>query len=357
MTTDLEPDDWTYLDSWWSAYKQAKSVCQDPSLLQALDRNWLIDSWEEVGSWWQESIVSSRLDSGTPSEMLSAKQRAELWSELDSWWSVYTETGHNKAKTIIELLAESNDEWEQSPGPFDADPLATDLTDVRASRGPLQPNGEVEWSNWLAKLLRPSTAFVSALFDVTVSQAPSKVVREDRVSKEEGTFRRPDILIFHPDQGVSIEVKLDNENYRKTSETAALVEHHYNDREWTHSLLLPSQKQERLATITKPPLKRTNDDRVLIEWDDPGSIDVLHWCDVTTAIRSVIRRNKLVDDHWAANAYLFCAVVEQQIMEFKPQPMLEQIVASADTIGSVQPVTLADTLDTQLKYLQERTKI
>jgi len=322
VSTEVEPSDWAHLDSWWSASTQTNPAGQDPDLLRVLDKEWLTDSWDEI----------------------------------DPWWDIYTETGYDKAKQIAELLDKSNDEWARSPGPFDTDPLAADLTGRRVSRGPLQPNGEVEWSRWLAQLLRPSAALVTELFDVTVSQAPSEVSREEQLSKEEGAFRRPDVLVFHSDRGISIEVKLGDENYQKTSETAALVERHYNDLEWDHTLLLPKRKQERLASIVKPPLDRGAGGRLTVEWDKPGSIDVLYWRDVTAAIRSTLRRGEVVDDHWAANAYLFCAVAEQQIMGFQPQPVVEQLIASADVVNTLRPIMLADTLNEQLTHLREKVE-
>jgi hypothetical protein len=315
----------------------------------------LTNSWDEVDLWWQAYAETSPFARGQASaRILSTEHSAESWDELDPWWDIYAETGYDKAKQIAELLEKSNDEWAQSSGSFDTDPLAADLTGRRVSRGPLQPNGEVEWSQWLAQLLRPSAALVTELFNVTVSQAPGKVVREEQLSKEEGTFRRPDILVFHPGRGISIEVKLGDENYQKTSETAELVERHYNNPEWDHTLLLPKRKQERLASIVQPQLDRGSGGRLTVEWDEPGPIEVLYWRDVTAAIRSILRRGEVVDDHWAANAYLFCAVAEQQIMGFQPQPVVEKLIASADVVNTLRPIMLADTLHEQLTYLRER---
>ncbi|WP_241987261.1 hypothetical protein [Halorubrum sp. SD690R] len=355
MSEEVELSDWAHLDPWWSASTQTNPAGQDPDVLRVLDKEWMTDLWDEVDSWWEAYTDISPFVRGEASgRVLSIEQQTDLWDELDPWWDIYTEVGHNKAKQIAELLDKSNNEWAQSPGPFDTDPLAADLSGRQVSRGPVQPNGEVEWSRWLAQLLRPSAALVTELFGVVVSKAPSGVVREEQLSKEGGTFRRPDILVLHSKRGISIEVKLGDENYRKTSETAALVERHYADRQWTHTLLLPSRKQERLAATVEPPLDRKSGDRLMIEWDDPGSIGVLYWRDVTAAIRSILRRGEVVDDHWAANAYLFCAVAEQQIMGFYPQPVVEQLTGSADVVNTLRPTMLADTLDKQLTYLRER---
>ena len=316
MSSDVEPSDWTCLDPWWSAYVQ---TARNSDLAQVLDRERL----------------------------------AHYWDELDPWWNIYAETGYETAVKISDLLEQSNSEWKNSDAPFDTDPLTADLTSKRSLRGPLRPSGEVEWSRWLAQLMRPSKALTTELFDVTVNQAPSKVIRENQLSKEDGSFRRPDILLCHADRGVSIEVKLDDENYKKTAETAGLVERHYDDREWVHTLLLPRRKKKRLNAILEPPLNPRHDDQLQIEWDNPGPIEVKYWCDVTAAIRSLLRRGAVVDDHWAANAYLFCAVAEQQIMNFQPQPVVERLADPTSIVDTNRPIGIADTLEEQLTYLRE----
>lgn len=80
----------------------------------------------------------------------------------------------------------------------------------------------------------------------------------------------------------------------------------------------------------------------------------MYWRDVTAAIRSVLRRGVAVDDHWAANAYLFCAVAEQQLMNFQPQPVVRKVAGSANVVDTLRPIMLADSLEEQLTYLRER---
>lgn len=208
------------------------------------------------------------------------------------------------------------------------------------------------WSRWLARLLAPSRALASEVFGVEAAQLPAEVIREDHLTKADGSVRRPDILLCYADQGISIEVKLDDENYRKTAETAALVEHHYADREWTHTLLLPRRKFGHLDAIVEPPITASGD-QPRIEWEDPGPVAVTHWRDVTAAIRSLLRQGTIVDDHWASNAYLFCAVAEQQLMEFQPQSVIERMNAPSDVVDTIRPIQFSRTLEKQLTYLRE----
>jgi len=316
-----------------------------------LDTTGLADCWEDLDSWWQTHTDSSLLArSAASTRTLVTEQLTDSWNELDPWWEIYTETGHETAVKVADLLDRSDEAWRRSEAPFDTDPLASALT---RDRGPLLPNNEEGWSDWLAKLFRPSEALVTELFDVEVSQAPDEVVREDQLSKVEGGFRRPDILIFHAGQGTSIEVKLDDENYEKTAETASLVERWY-DHDWTHTLLLPERKAERLKSIVDPPVGLQSGDQLQVEWETPGSILVIHWHDVTAAIRSLLRRGEFVDDHWAANAYLFCAAVEQQIMNFQPQPAIKEMADPVDVVKRMQPIELAGFLGEQLTYLSAR---
>lgn len=137
--------------------------------------------------------------------------------------------------------------------------MGADLTKERFERAPLQPGVEASWSRWLARLLQPSKALGTELFNLAVERAPSEVIREDHLPKQDGSFRRPDILLCHENRGVSIEVKMGDENYQKTAETARLVERHYDDRECTHVLLLPKQKRQRLASVVEPPLTQRGD--------------------------------------------------------------------------------------------------
>lgn len=354
MNTDVEPNHWTCLDRWWDAYARTSSIARNSVSARVLDVERLSDRWDELDPWLQARAESSLLARDSASTRVFGRERpSDCWDELDPWWDAYAETGYETAVAISDLLERANEEWKHSEAPFDADPLAADLTGERFPRGPIQPSVEVSWSKWLAQLLRPSAALTTELFDVPVDRAPSEVVREDQLSKRDGSFRRPDVLLFHADRGVSIEVKLDDENYEKTAETARLVERHYDDREWSHVLLLPEGKTTRLDALVDPPISR-RDGQLRVEWDDPGPVGVKYWRDVTAAIRSLLRRGAVVDDHWAANAYLFCAVAEQRIVNFQPQPVIERLAEPANVVDAVRPIAIDDALGEQLSYLRER---
>jgi len=382
---DVEPDDWRDLDWFWDAHtdwqisQDSTSACLSPS-------GEISDSWDGIETWWQTHFpnetdeisphvsgmqqvakewseirtfshtqtVSSWLLSEPDSFCFDQSQFAACWSDFDPWWDAYAETGHETAIQIEDLLERSNSVWNESAAPFDTDPLSSKLSEPSGLRGPLRPSGEVSWSRWLARLLRPSQALVSELFGMSIDHPPTKVDRETRVEKPDGTFRRPDILVFCGDRGLSIEVKLDDENYRKTAETARLVEQKYDGVEWDHALLLPKEKSKRLTSIVEPEVQHQSDGSQQIMWDDPEPINVVHWQDVTAAIRTVLRQGKAVNDQWAANGYLFCAVAEQRLVGFQPLPIIERSIKSDDFAEAVRPLGMMDTLEEQLTYLTER---
>lgn len=355
MSVECQTSDWALLDDWWDVFIKTPQSRRRTSSARVLAKSGFSNSWSEIDPWWQAYSDSSlpALDSSSGGDPVR-DQLTDVWGELDPWWDAYIEAGHETAERIAELLEQSNEQWESSDAPFDTDPLAVDLKRMGMGRGPLQPTNEVGWSLWLARLLRPSGLLVSELFDVEVDQASMKVAREEQLSKGKGPTRRPDLLVIGDEQGVSIEVKLGDENYRKTSHTASLVEDHYEDPTWTHTLLLPERKKGRLDSIVEPGLDRQPNGRHTVPWDDPGEVDVIYWRDMTRAIRSVLRRGDAVDSHWAANAYLFCAIVEQRILDFQPQSVIEGMANPGNVVDTIQPITFADTLEEELMYLLEQ---
>jgi hypothetical protein len=282
--------------------------------------------------------------------------RQEWWDELDSLWNDYAETGHETAVELANLLEASNEVWQKSDSIFNTDPLSA-ARHRQPVRGPLRPDEEPDWSEWLTRVLGPSQALVTELFDVPVHAASNKTVTEDHLTKENGGTRRPDILLFHANHAISIEVKLGDDHYEKTGETTRLTEQYYSEYDWSHVLLLPRAKRGRLETKLGAKLGFDEDDRTILRWDDSASqnsVTVLYWEDVATGIRACLRRGESVDEYWAANAYLFCATIEQQLLGFESQPAIEHLAEPADVVDKLRPITLADTLNEQARYLSKQ---
>lgn len=343
------------LDPWWDTATQSHRLISQSDGARVVERDRITDWWTDVDSWWHASAQRSEQTTDTASSQVFPETHPpDSWAGLDDWWASYAETGTDAAVRLGAVLEQSNTLWDGSDAPFDTDPLATDVSDSPAQRGPYLPSNEVAWSRWLAQLLRPAGVLIAALFDIPVEGPPDEVDREVRLSNPDGGTRRADLLIHHGDYGISIEVKLDDENYGKTAETAALVEHHYPDREWTHVLLLPTRKRDRLDAIVDPGIKQSPDGHDRIPWTDPGPVDVRYWENLTAALRTLLRAGDSVDDHWAANAYLFCAVAEQQLLNFASEPGVKRFASPANVVEALRPHQLTDTLDRQTTYLQQQ---
>jgi hypothetical protein len=349
--------DWDNLDSWWENYGATRSIAHAPTAVPLFDHQHLSTEWEAIDDWtqsWVESTSGIRESSRPPAD--PNDRSATWWMDLDSWWESYAETGHDTAVQIADLLEKSTDQWARSDAPFDTDPLAADLTEDRDPRGPLRPTGELSWSRWLTRVLATSDALVRELFDVPVDEPPREVIRDYSLPRETGRSRRADIVVCHADHGVSVEVKLGDENYGKTAETARLVEEHYPEREWEHVLLLPRSKTERLETIVSPPVRPLDDRQRHVMWDDPGPVAVVYWQDVAAAIRAVLRHGDAVDDHWAANAYLLCSMIEQELVGFQPANVITRFTEPTSVAETLRPTATADTLEKQLSYLRARVE-
>jgi hypothetical protein len=352
VSREVQLGDWAEIDPWWSVYTQACPVVTTHTWARPLLTEELVNRWEDLDKWWRSCRDSTLPAPGAGSTRASINERlTDSWEEFEPWWDIYTEIGRDTAVEIADLFVQSNEEWRTSVAAFDTDPLAST---VNRTNGPLLPSTEEGWSDWLANLLRRSPGFVAELFDVTVDQPPDQVIREKQLSKEEGGFRRPDILVLYPDRGVSIEVKLGDPHYGKTSETAWLTENEYSEQTWTHTLLLPQRYTSRLRANVEPSVSDHPDYGLQVEWETPGPVSVIYWREVTEAIRTLLCRGETVDDHWAANAYLFCAAVEQRILNFATQPMIEQMAEPASVVDETNGFRLAGELEEQLTYLSAR---
>ena len=103
--------------------------------------------------------------------------------------------------------------------------------------------------------LAQSGQLVTALFETATTTPPEDVTLGDRLETGDGGHRRPDILLHDTTTSISIEVEFYDENYRKTAETARLIEEAYDEQEWQHTLLLPKKQMSRLQRVVDPPVE------------------------------------------------------------------------------------------------------
>lgn len=309
--------------------------------------------WELLDSWW--SIFARRTSPNgntTRNRILNPARQPRVWSELDGWWDIFTETGHETALEIRDLLLGSNERWASGQGPFDTDPLATDVAAERSLLGPLQPVDELQWSYWLAELLRVPR-FTEQIFGCGFSDEDIEVIREDSYKREsEDGTRRADIVLRQGDIGVSIEVKLFDTRFAKTAETAALVEGANSNLEWSHSLLLPNSQRKALVDDVDVSLETTEDGTECLESHEPVQINIVYWRDIATEARRLLRDGLIENDQWNAAAYLFCGLVEQQLLNFQPLPVIQRMADAERVTDTTRPIQLGTTLDEQLTHLQ-----
>lgn len=389
MSASPGTDAWKTIDPWWDAFVETHSPAQVPEATSVLDDRWFEGIGHDIDQWWDARIkdhsavevddATARLDSrmwdglwrqldpwwavyvdeqsvvsvDESTAALDAGWRDALWPEIDPWWETYSEHQRQEAAEVATLLEELNDTWQQSDSRFDTDPLSTDWTAHSSTRGPLRPNQEENWSQWLAHLLRSNEDFVSELFGEHFDDSPDTVQREVYLpaSNPDNPDRYADILLFAGRHGISIEVKKGDEHYEKTTHTAGLVEnHHYND--WEHYLLLPDSKTNALEASFEDDLV-IDQERPQIASEHSDPIDIVFWRDVTAAIRDTLRRGEGTN-HWEASAYVFCTLVEQKILGFNPQEKVTELSSSNDVIHTSASLSVSGgDVGKQLTYLRE----
>lgn len=352
MKIEIQSSTWKQLDGWWN-YTEGTLLGRFGEQSSAISTNELSADWDTSDGWWdtyQASplILPERKFAGLRGERV----KNDAWTDVDNWWELYSEIGAETATEIAGILELSNELWAHSKVPFNEDPLSADITPSIFRRGPIHPRVEEDWSNWLAQLLSSSELLVSSSFDEEYTTSPKNVIREAHLPKEDRKFRRADILVTTDDRGVSIEVKIGDDDFEKTGETARLVEEEYSHLNWSHVLLLPKRQKEALAEKVEPELSE-EDGQFRVLWDEPGPINVVFWQDVTSSIRTLLIDGEFVDDLWAANAYMFCSVMEQLVLRFQPKPTIDTIQNTERVGRSALSITMANQLEEQLTYLRD----
>jgi len=277
--------EWATIDLWWDATNDNPVANLDESQYYVLDPDWLTETWPDIEPWWESHATEA-------------------------------ETTY---RTLQRTVATLTDHWATSDSYFDTDPLAEPWNQSTGGSGPFRITHEEDWSQLLAYLCHSSAGpFLEAVFGEAFATTPTQVRREVPFHAPDATNRQIDILVEYPTTGISIEVKIGDENYGKTPATAALIERH-NSRDWTHVLLLPEQKH--------PALTRTFGANLDTETDPPSiavsgkpAISVLYWHEIAHALRRVLLQDAEPSAHWASAAYLCITLIEQKLLGFDPVP-------------------------------------
>jgi hypothetical protein len=346
---------WDSVDQWWDVCVETRSLVGTTEMTQTLDSRWWAGLWEQMKPWWDASVNTHSLvqiDSQTAT--LDHRWQEGEWTNLDAWWDSFNEVRQADVADLRKVLNDCNQTWVQSESRFDEDPLATDWTRHQDTRGPLRPNQEENWSQWLAHLCRSSGGpFLRELFGEQFNKSPDRVQREAYLPDQGRSDRYADILIHVGDRGISIEVKKNDEDYGKTIHTTELIERQHAG-EWHHLLLLPKYKKSALRAVFGDNLEFREDGSISLHPEESSPITVVYWRDVSQAIRAVLRDGSERNPHFEASAYLFCALIEQKLLQLTPEPLIEQIVTTDDVIHASRSLSVATGgTEEQLNYLRE----
>lgn len=355
MYEEPSPDHWPTLDRWWENFVETSSSFLTTSTTVALDSRSIADIPAEMDPWWiGYADIGPVLDDD--SAALVDPAGGDGWVEVAPWWDAYVDARAEDVAELDHALAESNALWERQDGPFDGDPLSADPWQGMQTGEPLNPGVETEWSDWLAQLLRnDSGEFHRELFGDEFASS-RQVQREAYLPEAGGIDRYADILSVHGSGGVSIEVKIGDRNFGKTTHTASLIEtQRYG--EWDHYLLLPEQDLWALRESFAGEFDVDDDEMEVIPSEGSEDVDLLFWSDVSRALRTVLLNENSQDPHWSASAYLFCTQIELERLRFTAQPVVERLRTGGDRIRALQSVSVAiDDIESQVAYLQAFTE-
>lgn len=323
MPSALAADDWSDIDDWWGSYRATPSSTFAPAQMRSVTARERREDWSVIDGLWT-GFRTDYAQRFVKSHQLAVLDRspADEWSIVDTLWEGYAEEQLPELNHLQDLMASVRERWRGGASQFDADPLTTNWRPASGYQGPLRTSiDEEDWSQWLAHLLRTSTGpFVQAMFGLP--NRPPARVRREIVFSDADTGRRIDILVEYPESAVSIEVKNGDTNYRKTLETAKLIEQEMGH-EWAHILLL---QQANL-----PQLRRTFDDdemtteraRPTIQTETYPPVDVRYWQDVSHTLRRMLDGGHEPDSHWRASAYLFITLIEQRILKLHSMEFID----------------------------------
>lgn len=354
MDLGAEPQHWLTVDNWWNSYPE---VCSSafPTSTVTLDPHWMEDTYVDIDAWWEPYVDLAGFLDDHP--RIGCDAMEDDWMSIEPLWDAYIEARADDVAELNRALSKSNVLWRQQEGSFDADPLSVNHTQAMRSGDPLNPDVEEDWSDWLAQLLRTDIGELHhELFGGEFTAPPRQVEREAHLPNLGSIDRYADILSKHSSEGISIEIKIGDTNFKKTIDTTNLIE---NQRygEWRHYLLVP---EDDLRAVHNSFDNELIDDeerqREVIHSERSRDIELLYWSDVSRALRAILLDETRQSPHWVASAYLLCAQIEQEILEFTSQTTVEQLRAEGNRARSFESVSVViDNLETQVEYLNTFT--
>jgi len=310
------------------------------------------DAWAGLDVWWNKNNHHLSIhETAEDSVVIADRWVVDSWKQMDPWWGVHADTHLKLVEEAQEQITKTHNLWGDGTTRYEQDPLCIDWRDQ--NEGPLRTNHEENWSQWLAHLVRTAPqSFHTTLFDRDLSDGIQAVEREVFLRDSEKSNRRADVVIFHEADPLSIEVKIDDTHYSKTTHTVSLLEETY-PMKWNHYLLLPEYQLPKLQQARQIRFEEREDEQIIIT-DETKNITVITWRDIGLALRKTLCNREELSPHWEASAYLFCTLIEQKILDFVPEPVIDQIDESTDVVKS--PLRYGDansTIIDQNTYLEK----
>lgn len=246
--------------------------------------------------------------------------RTLTWSMFDTWtanpkmpaplpsWGAVTHLGELAYATLRErsvlrakLVNDYDEQLRDLGGEFTRQ-------NWRAFR-PLRLSREEDWSDWLAFLLQSSTSGnLAAQIFAEVGQLDAAQLAAPEVEREESTSdgtRRADLLITWHDGGKShVEVKIWDQAFEKTFDTAAAMRAEHTAHEWRGDFILLPEEAAEAWVASSEPMTRA--------WG--FSVRMLTWRRVAVALRRCLW-TKCEPLSWLAWAYAYCGSIEQVILQ------------------------------------------
>ena len=202
-------------------------------------------------------------------------------------------------------------DWHERLRSLGGDPSTLDLESFR----PLRLSREEDWSDWLAWLLEKSETGVLAetLFGTVLNcgAASFKLLTMEREVHTEDQERRADIVVTWKSLPVThVEVKVQDDQFTKTFETAKKLETRKPGTTWCHFILI---RDELMPAWTDEVDKRVHEDKEI-------EINPILWGDVVRGLRPCLWEG-LECLVWRAWAWSFCGAIEQKLLGLRtPSP-------------------------------------
>src|SRR5665213_105219 len=249
------------------------------------------------------------------------KFRLEAIEKVYEWNSVRGLIAKSEQAIKPHILECQNLEilWEKRLGPLCGNQSKINWNKFR----PLRRSREEDWSDWLAWLLETSqTGILAETLFAEPMNCPSETFISPAVDREmplDG--RRADVVItWNKKRRTHIEVKIWDESFDKTFETAKKLHATAPESEWTDFILLPGQS---LAAWNEVAKNHGPDDAV--------KVTAILWSDVVRGLRRCLwHEHESV--FWRAWAWVFCSVIEKELIGLEKinyetrQPKIQMIL-------------------------------